>query len=394
MQSKLFSNYEYKNINILDAPYYGIKKINSWYRNSDSTSLENRLSYDLKENKVTIMDQHKVLKALNFKKQNKQFDILNFQNFGSHFPEKSQNLEGENGEFGYNKQMFKNNINLRIDNKHDSSFIFNYQYLTHKTYKVIISTVEDKWGDNINNINPSEGKETRYGAGLADQWASIWYVIQKLKNIFEYLKNLSYYGEHSDIIKNQYDNTNIYVVSDHGNYLEDKKELEVVNDILVRNNLMSFEQKKFLEKEFTNSKFSPISFSTMFMTKPRKYIHQNWNKQINNNLENLFSLDTTLTMADFLPFVEVDLQKNKQDLALSYLKNIDFVFNEKESFFYQKNVENLVINPLMNKELLNQRIIPLVHIDWEFKPKKFKYILRSINYFKSKKGIFDLERYN
>lgn len=381
----MLQKYGYENISIQNTPYYGIFNAwTQWYRNNDSTQLEKDILNNLtnKEVNLHMFDEREVSKILGFNPVKNlfsvfDFDVQNFKQFASHFPNKSNNQILDNP-FGSN-QLMNSKINLSVSKTKDKTYLMMHEFITHEKYAYFKSNVQDSFNDGINNENPSEGEEQRLNRGDNGIWTSIWYTIQKLKNIFDYLKHLPYNGENSNIIKNQYDNTNVFVISDHGHGLSEFEQLNDVQNYLIKNNLMSQKQSQIILNIAKNEKHI-TSYNSIFAFKPRKYIHDDWNKQINENdiLNNVFDTQTFLSMGDFLPIMEYLLQKDDADFKIN---ENSFSFNTKNSFFNNKYNLEFILDLSNNIEPLKQRTLLLAKVkEWKIKVLGLKnYRFKPIN---------------
>ena len=309
--------------------------------------------------------------------------------------------------------------NLSVSPNKNSSYLFLHFCTTHESYcwvknENLINNVYNPGGINYQDIN--DGKPTMNGINNNDFVISVWYALQKTKNILNYLKTLPCNDENRPWVKNQYDNTNFYVISDHGNILKGNKKLfNNIQEYLVKKQVMTSKQKDFLINQYFNSDVSPSFYNSIFMRKTIKYETNEWNTK--NNLATFFNQDKLVVNSDFYPIFENDLARSYFEMNRdSVVQN--FIFNDTDSWYYDnKNkqiyqmyskedktieliqeqfINNFLINPLNNeKSNINNRVVPLFGAKWQFKPNSKKFGILYVDKFEPKypNGIFNLNNF-
>ncbi len=407
-----YKNNGYKNFSTFNNPYYGDQGYKTFI---DSTSLQNDLNSVVKGMDITVFDRAETIKTWGKRITWSQVDdVRNIQYLGSHqnsiynapivgnkkqlFPDdintNPKYLNQAQG-YGANEPIKVNGIipecNLSVSPSRDSSFIMYHSNYTHEPYAYL------KDDDSVSKLNPYginyKNPSIGYGKTLwRDSRLSIiptWYTLQKLKDIFTYLKNLPYTGPNSDVIKNQYDNTNIYIISDHG-YMTPKNwalNNDILNFLVSKHYATQDDVDQY--KSFTTKYDDYPVFNPTFIHKPRKYAHADWNKSTNlthtkADLKNTINTSEFVTLADLSPIMEADMQKQIADANSS---TTTFNFDASKSIFnpqffndVNKNVsvdefkyntyfkDKMVMNPLGNINRIDSRIIPLYYTTWKFDP--------------------------
>ncbi len=306
--------------------------------------------------------------------------------------------------------------------------IFNHSQIDHQSYSLVVNDkyISDLNPDGVNYDNPSDGTViVDMNADHEHQLPSMWYTLQKIKDIMLYLKNLPYCGPDKGIM-NQYDNTNIYVISDHGNVIlhdaNNSSQHYKMIKFLLNKNLLSESQFQILVSYITNKESYPM-INSMCLRKPRKYVNNpNWNKPIGktgmDKLKGAYDSQALITTGDLMPLIESDLELVKKDIN----NDSDKTFDKSKSYFnpngyYDLNPnmsnedrqwldeywkDNLVIDPLNNKDALWNRKIISTSVNWHFYPndKAYKNIFYSYifnpkdNYSEKQKSIFDISLYS
>ncbi len=423
----LFKTYNYNNFNLFNIPYYGKTDYQTFV---NSLQLQNVLRNSLKSTNINVFDRtDTVVNFGHWTTWTQKDDVRNFQNFGAHqntianAPRVNGNIQlypsdintnekylNEPNGFGANIPLVTNNvngkINLSVSKTQSSNVIFFHNNFTHEPYSYLrdANYVSQYNPNGINLDNPSIGEPKIVNRYEQNQYTSVWWMVQKLKDICVYLKNLPYTGPNSDVIKNQYDNTNIYIISDHGfHFSPAHKTTKEVNNFLVNQGIYKKEIGDFFENFISNYPDYPLMNCTSFF-KPRKAVHTDWNKHINTAqpLLNLFDFNTFITLGDLMPIIESELQKNIQDQNTS---NTIFKFDSSKSLFrpsvyanmLPSNVsetdqakydfsfkDKIIMDPLNHPELLNARKVPMLYggNNWNGNAKEydvFRYFLFSFN---------------
>ncbi len=415
--SRLFNKYNYNNLSYLNDPYYeSPKPYQKW---SDSTRMQKDLRKELNSNTINVFDEDESIVSLGYWPSTNEKDTFNIINELGASKNKLKELNTSNqiselypddintnkkyvdNRFGANDILDENgkehNVNLTVANDRQSSMIFFHSYITHQPYIYPSDPnyVSKYNPSGVNFDNPNIGSQVLLPSLGESAITSNWYFLQKLKQILIYLKNLPYTGPNSDVIKNQYDNTNIYIISDHGQPVFDAKDS-------IDKKMMNFiYQNKYISKEEYDSYLHFLEFGSeyyrynnIFFRKPRKYKSLNENKSIDISkpLKNLFNTSKIVTLSDLGPIIESDLMKVKADQA----NQTSFNFNPKDSIYNPEGYEqvniknnskdtkwidtffkgNLVLDPLndANEALINKRTIPLMWADWRYNPNAKRYI--------------------
>ena len=411
----LFANYGYENFGLYNVPYYG----NTTYQtNSDGYKLQSDLSQLVKEDKFYPTNAKYKNNNLNFISMDitevikSQGDIptgtrkdqaIALRHLAAVTSDKKENpLNNSEYSYGTNNLMTIDDKialpNLRTAKSKNSSYLFLHFSNTHEKYCYVKNSdwisSNNPAGINYENIN--DGKPVITSNNNNDFIVSVWYSIQKLKNIFTYLKNLPCNDSNRPWVKNQYDNTNIYVISDHGNGVRGpKKYFENVHKYLVKNNMMTQQESNYLLNNYLNGEISAAAFNSVFMRKPAKYKHDSWN--IKNDFDTFFNKDKLVVDSDYYPIFEHDLQKQIFDNFLA--DNQSFSFKNELSWYWNTETQspyelisnnpneqeiitneftsNFLINPLENsKSNINERVVPLFGGSWGFRPNANKYSIR------------------
>lgn len=441
MFTKLYGYHGYR---LLNAPYYGEKV---YQHNSNTVEFQNDLRTATGNNDIIVTDSTESAKTFGLEVTGGPMDdVSTFQRLGSHknsigtyktsnshkdlFPaDLNTNAEYTNNPFGANKQLkFKTedgdkklDINLNVKNGIDSSFIFNHSFITHEYYSYVgDKDCESKYNPfGVNLDNPSVGDPQLIGRSPERQMTSMWFMLQKMKDICIYLKNLPYTGPHSDVIKNQYDNTNIYLISDHGNNLtHDRPEQDKLHKFLHKHLGSIFTKQEIKDHDYycDHSKDASM-FDNFLVRKPRKFVNlTSLNKPetpADSNatpLRNIYDTKRFLASADLMPIIESDLQKVKQDQTAS--PGATFTFDANNSWFkpdlYQelnqgkissedeKKLElnfngKLIQDPLADANIgkLAARTIPLSYGDWYYMPDFHKFNIRKVYYFTANQSVLN-----
>ncbi len=400
----LFKQYNYQNFNLFNIPYYGKQDYHTY---ANSQELEGILKKDLHTNNLNVFDQADTVVNFGHKLVWTQKDtVRNFTNLGAHqntianaprvnghiqlFPDDINTNEtylNQPDGFGANIPLISDEtngvINLSVSKNQHSNVIYFHNNFTHEPFAAL------KDNDYVNQYNPSGVNLDNPSIGYPwitdrheqNQYKSMWWMIQKLKDIFVYLKNLPYTGPHSETILNQYDNLNIYIISDHGFHFSlAHKQTNEINNFLVQRGV--FDQPSVdVFNDFINTYPDYPLMNCTLMAKPRKSIHSNWNKVIDmtHPLKNLIDTSTIISLGDLLPMIESDLQKNHQDNK-SVTSN--FAFNPSISLFKPSIAtkmsetpvseldqrkydlffkDKIIMDPLNHQNEILNRTIPMVY---------------------------------
>ena len=433
----MLSSYGYSRFNIVNPPYYGNK---SYELNANTLQLQHDLqqSWDNKDfyptqetqpdqnSKFLSIDVTEIAKSYGDKvKHSKNDEITFLRNFASSFNNYSPSITNQtpnsknNSQISYgSNQPFMINgkevdPNLRVESNIGSTFGMyyfqttheNYQYVTNEFYKDPIYNPEG-----INLENPDMGTIKVYDPEPNNFIVSMWYAIQKLKRVLMYLKHLP-----SDVpgTANQYENTNIYIISDHGTPIVNNYSYWFkINQYLINKGKMTQQQANFLDTELLNNDEASFGFwNPIFMRKPAKSI-----SQTKNSLDNFFNQKDLYVDSDLFPIIEADVQRQMK----SFNKESNPQFVESESWYYdpetksfrtyhsnnsetQKIIDydlnnNFLFNPINNpKFALSKRNVPLYMTEWLFQPNTKKYKIQYKYYFinkqENKGGIFNPNNY-
>ncbi len=364
---KMMQENGYKQLSLISNPYYGSL---TWEHNTNSKKLQKELREGCNNNEIYIYDQNEVSKTLDGKVYNSPIDdmkatramgankksikgIIQDDNTIKFAPDDlNTNPAYLDNKFGANEQLTlkdnPDNINLAVEPNKPSTLMYFHSGVTHEKYVHISNSqfINNKWNvGGINYDNPSDGIMEYPDARKAlktkpkeDIFFSEWFMIQKMKDILIYLKNLPYTGTDS-YIKNQYDNTNIYIISDHGTMLNyDKDAIANKLNYLFRDNGYITQQDvdEYLGIKGHFQNFSKVD--SIFFRKPRQLKNASWNKStaVTKNidyLKNLFDFKTFVSIADLFPIIEADIQMENQDRTAS---GGDFTFDYNNSY-YVKN---------------------------------------------------------
>ena len=429
----MFSKYGYSNFGILNAPYYDSRE---WRRNGNGEALQNDLQelWDnkefypknsnlkyLKNAKFIAMDTTESCKSLGYTPTKSGYidDVYTLKSFSA--VDKNNKQENPNNNetisYGTNNLLPINGSNmypnLRVSTEKDSTFLFMHFQVTHEKYGYVYNdsfkTETNPYGINYENIDDGIPKVTNNDNN--NFLVSVWYSIQKLKSILDYLKNLPCDRPGID---NQYDNTNFYVISDHGNGLKGpKSEFIKVQKYLVENNMMTQEQNDYILNQYLNHKvLSPASFNTVFMRKPSKLLN---GVNTKNNFDTFFDKEHLVVNSDLVPIFEYDVYQQMNDYNSNIFKkefNItdSWYWNESSNSIYtpysddeklkqiidDQFTNNFLINPLNNeKSNINSRIISFFGADWKFYKNAKKYNLKYKHLYNPKYsgGIFNIKNF-
>lgn len=369
----MLSENNYYNIGSIGFPYYGNT---TWHHNSNSGELENRLRASLNNNHINIFDETEAAKTLD---KNITFGIYDdlriINNLGANKKSISGIVQKDgsiqfapddlntnaiylNNPYGANEQLDlidnPEHINLSVDPQKDSTYLMVHTGVTHQPYAYVSNpdfiTPYNVAGINYDNpsIGNYEGPSSRYELACLpkdDIFYSEWWMLQKIKDILIYLKNLPYTGNDA-YINNQYDNTNIYIISDHGNLINNDINSfnNKINCELVKNNLITeenyLEQLKYSDQTELMQKCSSIFFrkprKSPFLNKPTTYAT---NKDY---LKNLFNFNDFISIADLMPIIEADVQQANFE---SSHHSEPFVFDYLNSYYTK------VVYPKVNSNM-------------------------------------------
>ena len=279
--------------------------------------------------------------------------------------------------------------------------MFFHSQITHQPYGWLaddsLKNENNKLGLNYENVDLANKIVT--GSDKTDYMANAtWYSIQKLKRIFKYLKNLPCNDPNRPWVKNQYDNMNIYVISDHGKQIHYDSSIKGIFDILCnKNKVLTNSQRDYLVNGIINSDESLGYFNSIFIRKPALYskesgMNKSFTEETNSKINQFFNFSQLVTNADFYPIIEADLyaqnynSKNTKSKTINW-DEFDSVYKmkfSKETLFKNisnetlKNIlikdfyNNVIVNPLNNPKS-NERSIPLFTLSWWFEKDSYKY---------------------
>lgn len=411
----------YNNFGMVAYPYYGNL---TWQHNTNSAELQEQLRKDVGTNNINVFDQTEASRQLSSEVYFSPFDDMKISqtlcankksvkgivnNGNIEFAPSDLNASYANNPYGANEDLKlkdnPDNINVTVKPQRESSYLMFHSGVTHQKY---VHISNKKFVNNmniagINYDNPSDGEmeycDAREGLKMVpkeDIFFSEWFMIQKFKDMLIYLKNLPYTGP-DKFIKNQYDNTNIYFISDHGNLItDDLKSVDFkVADVLQQHNLITQQELDDYKKNIMNTEIMQ-KCSALFIRKPRK---QAADKDTSitptgyypNNidyLKNFYDKKTFINVADLMPVVEADVKKaNGQafnDADSFYVKNSYLKANPNMNEQLQKAYntlikDTLIPNPLENLDKLRTRKEFLSYAyNWRHIPNKKEFELQRI----------------
>ncbi len=197
-----------------------------------------------------------------------------------------------------------------------------------------------------------------------------------------YLKNLPYTGHDKDI-KNQFDNSNIYIISDHGSTVKYKDSYQIkLLKLLNKNKIISDEWVQIMLDYSSKHHFSMGADCIMFR-KPRLGNHFLEPKNSGNPLVDFYEFNHFITLGDLMPMIEADinfdLNKNMIDKSNSYFRpNAYFEDNPKLDYKTMTALDeifknNIVVNPLNNIDALKRKTITTGANDWRYFPDKTSF---------------------
>ncbi len=425
---------KYSNIASVGFPYYGNT---TWQHNSNSGELQSKIREKLNNDNINIFDETEAAKSLD---KNISYgiedDMRIIRNFGANkksvagIIQKDKSIKFAPDDLNTNKKYLDNpyganeqldlsdnkeHINLSVNPNKSSAYIMLHTGVTHEPYSHISDKnfINEKYNiAGINYDNPSVGtvegptsrKELK-SQPKDDIFFSEWWMLQKIKDILIYLKNLPYTGSDS-YIQNQYDNTNVYVVSDHGSLINNDVDSynNKINRELLKNGLIT--EKNYNEQlEIANETGVMQKCSNIFFRKPRKSSDAKLNKptSYSNNkdyLKNLFDFETFISSADLMPIIEGDIKRVSFESSSSSSAMSKFVFNDNESYYKETYADSnpdmtgidkqaydallkgvLVPNPLGadNKDILYKRQFTISFAgNWKHMPNAKNYSVKRI----------------
>ena len=426
----LFSKYDYQNFSLINPPYWGHK---TYHINANAQKMQEAFAKADPSKKINVLDSSDISYTLNEKvygleksegveehhmfAHTKTFD--EYKQGNELFPSDiNTNEKYINNKYGNNEIMTtggKNwgQVNVSVSKDKHSTLLFNHSQITHEKYSYVTN---DKYINRydergINYDNPSDGELFIDNRSQERQLPSMWYTLQKVKDAFLYLKNLPYCGPNSDVIKNQYDNSNIYIISDHGNTVEH----ELTEDKSEHLKLFNFlKSKQMIDNSTYNTTLDYLRnereiarLDNMLIRKPRKYIHDSLNKKNQytgkwSTLANMYDTKNFITLADFMPMVEADLELSRKDIQGAS----SFDFDPSTSYYdpnayYKLNPNmsssdrqwldkyykgNLILDPLNHtNELWDRRILcPTARWQYSGGSKKYKNMKFAYEYIYNK----------
>ena len=452
----LFTKYGYENLNLYNIPYYGKKnheknanmiewqtRMQNLWDSNTFYPIGSQLSSQSNNTKFLGIDVTEVIKAIGWDVTHTRLDYINaYKELAAYEPKQTEINTLNSQENTHNDEQFSygtNHLmsfdgdlalpNLRSAKNWGSAFTFLHFHITHENY----TYVQNKDSKNslnpggINYANVDNGEPIQTGPQPNNFIISMWYAIQKLKKILVYLQNLPCDREG---VSNQYENTNIYIISDHGSpIVNDYSYWFKLTDYLISKGYMTETQKNYINTNLFNNPDMSFGFwNTIFMRKPAKYVNNDdWNKvQISTKLDtpsklinNFFNKDLLYVDSDLFPLIEGDLQKQNADIQSK--KQNGFVFNKEESWYWNQEegkvrsfetnneelqkliatdfTSNFLIDPLNNEKMKlgNRTNVPLYMTDWLFKGNSKRYKIQYKYYFSPTSnnlgGIFNINNY-
>lgn len=326
---KVSDNYDFKNFNLMDYPYYD-KKFNAI--SGEYWKLNNELK-EINKNAYATSSSA-ILKSNSIRITKNNADSANYL----------KEITSINTSGKLNLIKFKNTENNVLK--------FLYFQNTHGPY----TFYENNNFYRTNDLNENFLR-------------SMWFVIQSLKNFLTIFKN------EKDINGTSlYDKTMFVVVSDHGtNFSLKNKEMF---DSFWNKYINSNEKEKNLMWNFIINRgfMNPV-----FMIKPFKENVDNKLTNIKTNNSNQFFNKTDLiSLSDFPLILESEMYKikNKKIPTTSFYlpKYNEENYSESELKYFLKNI---IIDPLNNTELNRNRnfqVFSSKHWQWMYKEKTFNLV--------------------
>ncbi len=406
----MLASHGYKNFSLLNIPYYGMKttelNAQAYKFQSDINHLiqtNNFFPHDYSGNKptdlqVTSLDVTEIVKTIGLDPKRSKLDEIRFEQYfaaSENSDDTYKNpLNTPEYSYGSNKKLnLPSNddyFNLRTGANKDSTFIQLYFQNTHEDYSYVKNdacvSLNNPGG--INESNVDDGTAIYTDPTPNNLVIANWYAIQKIKRVLTYMKKLPATDPSRPWVKNQYDNTNIYIISDHGTPIVNAKEnLINVNNYLIQNGAMTQAQSDyFLNTYFQNPEMSFGFWNCIFLRKPAKYQNASWNV-LNNTPAKFFNHDDLYTTSDLMPIIEADVLKQSVDAILDPTLNSSYQFDPKQSWYYDEQLasfkrfipdnaydealinvdfnDNFLFDPIHNARFkLGQRNIPLYRTNW------------------------------
>lgn len=362
----MFSKYGYSNFSLMNPPYYGHttyqvnangyelqKDLTNSYKNNDFYPLEFRSNYN---NHLTfrVMDATVGIKSegqwpTTFEKDDLTI-IKDFCSSNNDYSVSNCDNKIKNSPYGNNTPTKIDGVipkaNLKVEDRPGSTFLFFQTYTTHEDYSWVskneLETKDNPAGINYKNVD--DGLSTVTDPKPTHFVTAIWWAIQKMKRICNYLKNLPCHDPLRPWVKNQYDNTNIYFISDHGTPINgDDKNVVALNKFLLKEGVMTENQYNYITKTYWNSNIPIAMFNSTIMRKPALYSNPAWNLD-NNTPKKFFNQSNLLVDSDLQSLYESDLQKQLYDMEHPYNKasnlDKDYQFNKAYSTIQTLKLKN------------------------------------------------------
>ncbi len=409
----MLASHGYKNFSLLNIPYYGMKttELNAQaykFQNDINNLIQTNQFFPsnytgdrYKDLKVTSLDVTEIVKTLGLSPKRSKLDEIRFEQYFASSANSDDSyvnpLNNAQYSYGSNKKLNlpSNNdyFNLRTSATKDSTFIQLYFQNTHEDYSYVKndSMVTKYNPGGINEANVDDGKAIYTDPTPNNLVVANWYAIQKIKRVLTYMKKLPASDPARPWVKNQYDNTNIYIISDHGTPIVNKKEnLINVNNYLIKNGAMTQAQSDyFLNRYFQNPEMSFGFWNCIFLRKPAKYKNTAWNV-MNDTPDKFFNQEDLYVTSDLMPIIEADVLKQQIDATSTRLTpKAPYVMDPSQSWYYDDTIkgfkrfhpdnkhdaalietdfnQNFLFDPINDPKFkIGKRNIPLYRTNWLF----------------------------
>lgn len=261
----------------------------------------------------------------------------------------------------YDELVIKNLPNWMDFQKSESgSFLQFFSQQTHEPY-----VLRDKNGNAF--ITETQN----------DFFNSMYLAIKEIQDIFTRMKNEPFYDSSGNQVGSVYDHTLIYVISDHGFYLERIPRYSSIMSYLVSNKVMTKVEKESLLK------FHQYFYNPVIMIKPFKYNKSNVVVNDQNNFN--FNIDQIISLGDLQRIVEIYLNQYNEWNPTSKICSKEMLnkINGKELRDYLSH--SIMLNPLDSSK---NSIKNGYYKDRQFliaNPNSWRYLGTDINF-----SLFDL----
>ncbi len=237
---------------------------------------------------------------------------------------------------------------LDFENTNTGSFLQFFSQQCHEAYV---------WRDENDNVCSSSDQSCLFDA--------IYTAIKEIQNIFTRLKNEPFYDAQGNVSGNVYDHTLIYVISDHGHYLNRLSRYPSILNYLKSKNIINDTQKQAL-LDFDNYFYNPT-----VMIKPFKYdINE---KIIHNQTKFDFNTDQIFYLGDLQRVNEIYLNEYhhwnlpSKFISKEMLDKINPVaFRERLSASILDNPLDPANNSIRQSKLANRQFLYANPSDWRY----------------------------